>query len=145
MAFLAASHPPLQELTTPIKSLTIVRNETIFALGVVLIELCLGSALENLRSLEDLSDNGTPKSLTDYLTARRLINEVYEKGGGRYGGTVRRCVHCEFDQKASLDMEAFRQSFYQSVVQPLEDEGIGFCSIESWDANRSRLKNSRIV
>jgi hypothetical protein len=112
--FLASSHPPPQDLATPVKSLPIVRNETIFALGVILIELCLGSALENMRSPEDLSDDGTSNSLTNYLTARRLVNEVYDEGGGRYGDAVRRCIHCEFDQrKASLDVEAFRQCFYQ--------------------------------
>jgi hypothetical protein len=114
----------------PFKSLPIVRNETIFALGVVLIELCLGSALENMRSIEDLGEDGAANSLTDYMTARRLVSEVYDEGGGRYGDAVRRCIHCEFDQrKASLDVEAFRQSFYQGVIQPLEDDWTDFCSM----------------
>lgn len=47
-----------------------------------------------------------------------------------YGDAVRCCIHCEFDQrKASLDVEAFRKSFYQGVVQPLEDDWTDFCSM----------------
>lgn len=130
-SFLPPGSPP-QNPTAPIQSLPIVRNETIFALGVILIELCLGSGLESLRSAEDLCNDGTANSLTDYLTARRLVNEVYDEGGGRYGDAVRRCIHCEFDQrKVSLDVEAFRQSFYQGVVQPLEDDWMDFCSINT--------------
>ena len=128
--FLGAGQPPAQVLDAPSKSLPVVRNETIFALGVILIELCLGSALEEMRSPEDLSEDGTPNALTDYLTARRMINEVYDEGGGRYGDAVRRCVHCEFDQRiASLDVEVFRKCFYQGVVQPLEDDWMDFSSM----------------
>ena len=129
-SFLPISSAQPQNSFAPLKSLPIVRNETVFALGVILIELCLGSALENMRSEEDLGDDGTPNSLTDYMTARRLVSEVYEEGGGRYGDAVRRCIHCEFDQRnASLDVEAFRQSFYQGVIQPLEDDWTDFCSM----------------
>jgi hypothetical protein len=82
-----------------------------------------------MREEEDLGDDGLPNSLTDYMTARRLVNEVYDEGGGRYGDAVRRCINCEFDQRnESLDVEAFRQSFYQGVVHPLEDDWVDFSS-----------------
>lgn len=120
--------------------LSIVRNETIFALGIVLIELCLWAGLEKLRSTEDLSNDGTPNSLIDYLTARRLVNDVYDEGGGRYGDAVRRCIHCEFDQrKVSLDVEAFRESFHQGVVQPLEDDWTDRCSMNTQVPSRMRI------
>ena len=119
--FLPMGAVPAQDVTTQTKPIPLVRNETIFALGVILIELCLGQALETMREPEDLGDDGLPNSLTDYMTARRLVSEVYDEGGGRYGDAVRRCIHCEFDQRnASLDVEAFRQSFFQGVIQPLE-------------------------
>jgi hypothetical protein len=118
--------PPPPEKTTP-KTLPIVRNETIFALGVLLIELCLGHSLESLRLEEDLSPDA---KLTDYMTARRLVSEVYDEGGGRYGDAVRRCIHCEFDQrKASLDVEGFRECFFRGVVVPLEQDWGDFCSM----------------
>lgn len=120
-----ASAPPTDAADPP-KSLPIVRNQTIFALGVILIELCLGTSLASLRTDEDVSPD---EQLTDYMTARRLISEVYDEGGGRYGDAVRRCVHCEFDQrKASLDVEAFRTSFFQGVVVPLEEDCMDFGS-----------------
>jgi hypothetical protein len=83
-----------------------------------------------MREDEDLGADGLPNFLTDYMTARRLVNEVYDEGGGRYGDAVRRCIHCEFDQrKVSLDVESFRQSFYHGVVQPLEDDWVDFCNM----------------
>jgi len=121
---------PAQSIDSPANKIPIIRNETIFALGVILIELCLGQALEDMRNVEDLGDDGAPNSLTDYMTARRLVDEVYDEGGGRYGDAVRRCIHCEFDQRnVSLEVEAFRRSFFQGVIQPLEDDWIDFCSM----------------
>ena len=128
-SFLSASKVPPQDLSTPSKALPVVRNQTIFALGVILIELCLGAALESMRNSEDLGDDGNPNALTDYMTASRLVNEVYDEGGGRYGDAVRRCINCEFDQrKASLEVEC-RKSSYQGVIQPLEDDWANFCSM----------------
>ncbi|KAH6681496.1 hypothetical protein B0J14DRAFT_530012 [Halenospora varia] len=126
-----SSHPTqpttADPATTP-KSLPIVRNETLFALGIILIELCLGTPLSHLQLPEDITPN---QQLTDFMTARRLITDVYDEGGGRYGDAVRRCVHCEFDQRlASLDVEAFRGCFYQGVVVPLEEDWGDFCRLQ---------------
>jgi hypothetical protein len=66
-----------------------------------------------VRNAKDLGNDEIPNSLTDYLTARRLVNDVYDEGGGRYGDTVRQCIYGVFGQrKVSLDVEAFRQNFY---------------------------------
>lgn len=128
-SFLRANIETSQKAIPSSNSISIIRNETIFALGVTLIELCLCQTLEDMRDEEDLADDGLPNSLTDYMTARRLVNEVYDEGGRRYGDAVRRCINCEFDQRnASLDVEAFRLSFYQGVVQPLEDDWVDFSS-----------------
>jgi hypothetical protein len=123
------NHPEDDTVSDTTKSLPIVRNETLFALGVSLIELCLGSSLASFRTDEDLSPD---PQLTNFMTARRLISDVYDEGGGRYGDAVRRCVHCEFDQrKASLDIEAFRTCFFQGVVVPLEEDWVDFNSMNS--------------
>ncbi|KAH8663385.1 hypothetical protein BGZ60DRAFT_529662 [Tricladium varicosporioides] len=124
----ASSHMTSDTTTQP-KPLPIVRNKTLFALGIILIELCLGSPLSTLQLPEDITPN---QQLTDFMTARRLITDVYDEGGGRYGDAVRRCVHCEFDQRlASLDVEAFRGCFYQGVVVPLEEDWRDFCRLQN--------------
>ena len=105
------------------KSILPVWNITLFTLGIVLIELCLGQSLEKLRTPEDLGESGKATALTDIETARRLIDATYEEGGENYGDAVRRCIRCQFDSReTNLDNEEFRQKVYDGVIAPLEDD-----------------------
>ena len=104
-------------------SCAVVRNEILFALGVVLIELCFRQPFEDFRAPEDLNPDGTRHAASDFLTATRLLDEVYETAGIRYGDAVRRCILCEFDQrKTSLKDDTFRRAVYVNVVTVLEEE-----------------------
>jgi hypothetical protein len=100
-----------------------IRNETIFALGITLIELSLGRTLRYFQTEDDLGPDGEPNFLTDLSIAQRLVMEqVQEKEGARYANTVNRCINCIFDGlDASLEDEQFRQAFYQSAVVPLKE------------------------
>ena len=100
-----------------------LRNQTLFMLGIVLIELCLGQTLESLRVPQDPMDReGKPNILTDWSTATRLMFDVSREAGNRYGDAVRRCIYCDFDQRSSsLENDAFRQAVYEGVVVPLEE------------------------
>ena len=99
-----------------------IQNKSIFALGIVLIELSLGQSLASMRLPEDL-ENGQPTPWTDLVTANRLLEAVYGQAGTRYGDAVRRCIRCEFDHRnTSLDDDGFRQAVYDGVVAPLEDD-----------------------
>jgi len=100
-----------------------IRNTTIFALGVTLIELSLGRTLRYFQRPEDLGEDGKPNFLTDFSIAQRLImEEVQEKEGARYANTVNRCINCIFDGiDPSLEDEQFRQAFYESAVVPLKE------------------------
>ena len=114
---------------TPKLFLPVVRNETLFALGIVLIELCLGQTIDMLRSPQDpLDAEGNANSVTDFCTAKRLMEgAVYREGGTRYGDVVRRCIFCDFDQRQTdMDNETFRQAVYDGVIAPLEDDLRGF-------------------
>ena len=100
----------------------IPRNITLFALSVLLIELCLSRPFETLRNptLDPLDANGKPNVLTDISTASRLMDDIYQEAGHRYGDAVRRCLHCDFNQRTtSLDDDAFRQAVYEGVVVPI--------------------------
>ena len=98
------------------------RNKTLFALGIFLIELCLGEAFESLRSLEDpLDTNGHANILTDLSAADRLTKNIYEEVGDRYGDVVRRCIHCDFNQRSvNLEDDDFRQAVCEGVIMPLQ-------------------------
>ena len=102
----------------------VIRNTTVFALGIVLIELSLGRSIESLRTLDDpLGADGCANIQTIWCTADRLLNTIYSEYGRRYGDAVRRCIYCDFDQRhTTLDNEKFRQAVYDGVVAELEDE-----------------------
>ena len=102
-------------------------NKTLFALGIVLIELCLNKTFENLHAaLNDQQEEVSPQGIADvYQTAISHIDAVYSKGGTQYGYVVQRCLKCEFgvqDSQKQLDFDAFRGLVYEGVVAPLEED-----------------------
>lgn len=100
-----------------------IRDEVTFGLGILLIELCLGKPIDQLRTPSDLNPDGSEHVTTDFRTATRLLDDIYEEAGGRYGDAVRRCIYCEFDQrKTTLEDPLFRRAVYQGVVCPLEED-----------------------
>ena len=118
---------PSHKDKAPCSAGPMIRNKSMFDLGILLIELCFNKSLEELREPEDL-DNGKPNAYTDFSTANRLIQLVYNEAGNRYGDAVRRCIRCEFDQREeTFESDGFRQAVYQRVVAPLEDDLRDFC------------------
>ncbi|OCL04530.1 hypothetical protein AOQ84DRAFT_380493 [Glonium stellatum] len=106
------------------KFIPIIRNASLLALGIILIEVILAETFDTLRGPEDaLSPDGGANIVTDYMTASRLVDRVYQLAGSNYGSAVRRCVHCEFDcHNPSLDDDGFRQDVYDGVVALLEKD-----------------------
>ena len=106
----------------------LIRNKTIFDLGVVLIELCFRKPLQLFQTPEDRGPDGKPTEFTDYLTATRLIDKVTSKAGAPWGRAIRRCLYCEFDQDTtSLTNQGFRQAVYQGVVKELQNDLKHYC------------------
>lgn len=105
-----------------------VRNETIFALGVSLIELSLGRTLASFQQEADLGPNGEHSFITDWRIANRLLKEkIVFSEGDRYTKTVHRCINCIFDPlDPSLENAAFRQAFYDNAVVPLKEILVDF-------------------
>ncbi|KAF2867800.1 hypothetical protein BDV95DRAFT_502195 [Massariosphaeria phaeospora] len=98
----------------------VIRNQTLFTLGVLLIELWYGKSIEELQMPCDLDCQGTPG--VAWCTAERVVeNEIEFEAGKRYSDAVRRCIRCDFDRKdMSLDNESFQQAVYDGVVSLLE-------------------------
>ena len=55
-----------------------ILNETLFALGIVLIELCMGQSFDSLHHLEDLNTDGTKHAASGVCAANRLVDKVYD-------------------------------------------------------------------
>jgi hypothetical protein len=104
-----------------------ITNESLFVLGIILIELCLHQAFENLLSPAELNPDGTKHAASEYLAALRLLDKVDEEASWRYGDAIRHCINCPFNQgAASLDNKVFREAVYDNVVAVLEEEASQF-------------------
>ena len=115
---------PNADTTSPVG---MFRNESIFNLGVLLLELTLGKPLDCFKSPQD------PQIFTDYFIARRLAETLAEEASFGYADAVKACIHCDFGRDVknhTLDNDTFRQAVYDHVVAPLEDEWKQFNGIK---------------
>ncbi|KAL7936010.1 hypothetical protein V8C35DRAFT_296600 [Trichoderma chlorosporum] len=103
------------------KTFSIIRNPTLLATGVLLIELLQGKTIESLRVPEEVLGDGL-HPLSIYMTAKRLLGEV-SQASSNYGSAVRRCIDGEFQGKdLDLENEDFRHYVYCGVVALLEED-----------------------
>ncbi|MCJ1324464.1 hypothetical protein MMC10_001126 [Thelotrema lepadinum] len=124
--YISKPFPPQQTNQNQSQSpyITLLRSPPLFFLGLALIELCLNKPISALRDpkLDRLDASGAPNLLTDWAAAKRLVDVVLKKAGSRYADAVRRCIHCDFDQReVSLENETFRRAVYEGVLGPLEE------------------------
>ncbi|KAF1959280.1 hypothetical protein CC80DRAFT_533456 [Byssothecium circinans] len=126
-AYISKPTSMADDTTRKTKALPYIHNPTIFALGILLIEICLGRALGDLRTLEDCNSEAEmnkPSMATDYATAIRLLDseKILVESGESYADAVRRCISCNFGPtKTDLENDDFRQAVYSGVVAPLEE------------------------
>lgn len=98
-----------------------MQNKTLFALGVLLIELCLNRPFEQMR--EETRVAGTGDAATDYEVAEVLMQRTYLEAGDLYGYAVRRCIRFELpsrDVTKNFEFEQFRRDFFYHVVAPVQ-------------------------
>lgn len=93
-----------------------IRNQTLYNLGVMLIELAYDSPFKDLQAPED--DQGD--SLTLYWAAERLAESVRRVLGQRYAEAVKICLHCGFGPSDDLNDPDLQRDFFTKVVQKLE-------------------------
>ncbi|KAL9484102.1 hypothetical protein ACSS6W_002891 [Trichoderma asperelloides] len=103
------------------RTVSLIRNPTLLALGVLLIELIRGQTIESLRAPEELLEDAL-YPLSIYMTARRLLGEI-SQASSNYGSAVRRCIDGEFQEKdINLENEDARHDVYCGVVALLEED-----------------------
>lgn len=103
----------------------IIGNQTLYALGVALIELWYRKPIEELWVAADgpqNTGNNLLDLMTEFKTAERLSDALYSEAGAKYSDAVRRCIRCEFDKRArSLEDAQFQKAVYQMVVAQLQE------------------------
>ena len=111
-----------------------IRNESLFALGITLIELSLKQNISELRIPED---GPATDPMTNFKTASRLVDDVYNESGDQYGDVVQRCLMCPFNlrdlRNYDLDNKEFEKLVFYDIFTPLRQ---GFEDFEG----RSRIK-----
>lgn len=125
-----SSRPAHQTVSSQRAPCRVIRNQTLFTLGILLIELLYGKSIEELQCPRDLDCEGTPG--VAWCTAERLIeDEIEYEAGPRYLDAVRRCIRCDFNRKvSSLDDEDFQRAVFDGVVAPLEKTLQQFTSLD---------------
>lgn len=100
--------------------LRVIRNQTLYSLGLLLIELWYGQCIKQLRNPADLNHQGSPG--VAWCTAERIVNDELEYEAGKsYTDAVRRCLRCDFNRSdIDLDSKDFQKAVFEGVVLPLE-------------------------
>jgi hypothetical protein len=91
------------------------------SLGILLLELCWGQAIENQTELrkKHLSSDGRAIGGTDYLTAIDWLDQVREEEPNMLP-IIKWCIFCLFEGKPNWADTNFTQAVYANVVRPLE-------------------------
>ncbi|KAI1053766.1 hypothetical protein LB507_007430 [Fusarium sp. FIESC RH6] len=107
----------VQPISTPQRFFYLV-NPTLFALGILLLEIILGQSFEQLRSpfkrLNIIDPHGT---IHDSIVAHKLLERVALINPA-YQVVIQRCIDCT--ETRGLDEDDFRQEVYNDVVMELE-------------------------
>ncbi|KAL1881918.1 hypothetical protein Daus18300_000972 [Diaporthe australafricana] len=94
----------------------VIRNESVFRLGVTLVEL---SILATLQSQETDIDRDITE-LADFKTAKRISDQIQRNNVRQWNDVVDICLRCGFHAAPDFSKKDFRQEFYQWVVAPLQ-------------------------
>jgi hypothetical protein len=95
---------------------TLIRNQTLFPLGLALVELSLCQNLGSIREPEDEDQNEAHANLK---TANRLLSKVEECSGPEYADVVDRCLSWHDRRDTSLETEKMQEEMFQLVIWPL--------------------------
>lgn len=110
------------------RSIFVPQNQSLYSLGIVLMELWYGKCLEDLWIEKDGNDSGDMTDMRDYMTTRRLIDEISEDAGEKYGDAVRRCINGLDHRSSNLETDDFQNKVHMKVVAPLVENLESFCA-----------------
>ncbi|KAJ5782234.1 hypothetical protein N7457_004008 [Penicillium paradoxum] len=95
---------------------SLVQNEILFPLGLILVELSLCQPLELLRIADDYDENEANANLK---TASRLLQYVESQSGPLYVEVVEQCLFWRWKTGCTLEDENIQDEIYQRIVFPL--------------------------
>jgi hypothetical protein len=114
--------PPIKSRQIQYSNITtssLAANETLFNLGIVLIELGYYTPFESL-SKNSGPQIGTNSPVADLFAARRLGESVHKKLNMTYGRLVEKCLNCNFGVATKLDDTELQAAVVVQVVNQLD-------------------------
>ena len=99
-------------------------QDTLFPLGVMLLELCIGEALEEQHFRDQyLGRDKKPNAFADRSTAKEWQMKASRQTClDGMSDVIRRCIDCSFSPTPDLTDEDFRTTtVYSGVVKPLQE------------------------
>lgn len=123
-ALLPGQHIPETAPQVNQQRLALYRNEALFKLGVMLLEIGYDAPITYLRQPEDNIQGLAPglDIFTDFFTAKRLGLSALTQLDSRYGKLVKRCLDCDFgvgnDDLDSVDLQT---AIVVSIVNELDN------------------------
>lgn len=105
-----------------IRSRSWLQNETIFAFGVLLIELSFGQRLCAYKTANDVDEQGNDTIFTEYKIATRLVHQLADREPSKYVEAANRCIF--FNSliiNADIDNPNCQEQFYRGVIVPLQE------------------------
>lgn len=101
-----------------------IKNISLFALGVFLLEVCFNQSIEDLATPKEKQSNGDPWPYTPLLTAKRLSKAVQDHLGLHYAQAVSACLDApdiDMDQAGEpKNSTQFEKSIQKNIVGPLK-------------------------
>lgn len=97
----------------------IIRNRTLFSLGVIFLELAFEAPLKSLQNPTDLQQ-GESEVLTEYFTALRLSKRISSRVCKSYQEVVEKCLQCDFGCGNDFNNISLQEAFYRSVIGELD-------------------------
>ena len=94
---------------------TPIRNQTLFNLGVMLVEIAYNAPLHDL----ELPQDNKGRDDTPYWTALRLAHGLEAMWTSAYEEVVKVCLYCSLGPADDLNDQRLRDNFYREVVQRL--------------------------
>ncbi|KLO83341.1 Uncharacterized protein LW93_15011 [Fusarium fujikuroi] len=110
---------PLKRLNSTADTMgySLSSNPTLLALGMLLLEIILGSSLKQLR-LPDEKGPDDDGLIQDLTIANRMLEQRVSLINPAYKTVVERCIGCT--ESKELDEDEFRHTVYNGVVMELE-------------------------
>jgi hypothetical protein len=114
----------LQQITSSTRTSDSIYTfqDSIRNLGIMLLELCFGTAIEDhrLRPKVDVDDEQILK-LINYAAADHWARDVVEEAGPEYSDAVNWCLHHTPESSGLEGMdEKWRENMFAKVVEPLK-------------------------